>query len=164
MKFNYYLGLGSNIDPKFEYLQKSIIELNKIGKVIKKSGIYETIPWGGVKQNNFLNAVVRFCTDLNPFHLLLLIKDIEEKIGRKRDEVIWGPREIDIDILFVDNICIDKKYLTVPHKYFKQRNFILKPMAELDSDYKPENNEQSIKYYLDNSTDQNYVNKSIENW
>jgi len=164
MKFKYYLGLGSNIEPKVEFLQNAINELNKIGKVTKKSAIYESMPWGNIQQNNFINAVVRFYSDLNPFHLLSHVKEIEKKIGRKRYNEIWGPREIDIDILFADNICINKDYLTIPHKYFKQRNFVLKPMAELNHIYKPENNENKVKYYLEHSIDKSFVNMSIKNW
>ena len=164
MKYKYYLGLGSNIEPRFEFLKKAIIELNKIGNIAKKSAIYDSIPWGNKQQNNFINAVVRFYSDLNPFHLLSYVKEIEKKIGRNSHNEIWGPREIDIDILFADTICISKDYLTIPHKYFKQRNFVLKPMAELNSIYKPENNENDVEYYLEHSIDNSFVNISIKNW
>ena len=164
MKFKYYLGLGSNIEPKFKFLQNAVNELNEIGKVTKKSGIYESIAWGKSDQDNFLNAVIRFHSDLNPFNLLSSIKKIEDSIGRKINNVKWGPREIDIDILFVDNIYINKESLVIPHKHFKHRNFVLKPMAELNSDYNPENNDMNIDYYLNNSTDKSHIELSIENW
>ena len=164
MKFKYYLGLGSNIEPKFKFLQNAVNELNNIGKVTKKSGIYETIAWGNANQDNFLNAVVRFHSDLNPFHLLSSIKEIEEAIGRKKNKEKWGSRKIDIDILFLDSIFIEKEYLKIPHKYFKTRNFVLRPMAELNSSYSPENNEMNIEYYLNNSTDKSHIDLSIEDW
>jgi 2-amino-4-hydroxy-6-hydroxymethyldihydropteridine diphosphokinase len=164
MKFKYYLGLGSNIEPKFIFLQNAVINLNKIGEVKKKSGIYESLAWGNTNQENFLNAVVRFHTDLNPFHLLSEIKEIEKIVGRKTNNEKWGSREIDIDLLFSDNIFIEKDNLKIPHKYFKNRNFVLVPMAELNRDYNPKNNEMNIEYYLNNSTDLNQVELSIENW
>ena len=164
MKYKYYLGLGSNIEPKFNFLQKAVSELEKIGKVTKKSRIYESIPWGNANQDKFLNAVIRFYSDLDPFNLLANIKQIEQKIGRKYIEEKWGPREIDIDILFSDNIFINKQKLKIPHKHFKNRNFVLVPMAELNSDYRPENNAMNIKYFLNNKTDQNLVRQTNINW
>lgn len=164
MNYKYYLGLGSNIEPKFDFLQKAINELNEIGHVTRKSAIYDSKPWGNEEQDNFVNAVVRFHSDLNPFHLLLLIKEIEINIGRKKHNENWGPREIDIDILFADNISISKEYLTIPHKYYKQRNFVLKPMAEINHNYRPDYNHNNIKYYFDNSLDKSCVNISTKNW
>ena len=83
MKFKYYLSLGSNIEPRVSFLQNAVGELGKIGKVVRKSAIYESIPWGNENQDNFLNAVVRFYSDLDPFSLLANIKHIEQKVGRK---------------------------------------------------------------------------------
>lgn len=164
MKFKYYLGLGSNIEPKFNFLQIAVNELSKIGNVAKKSGIYESLPWGKTDQDNFLNAVIRFHSDLNPFHLLSNVKEIEKKIGRKRYNEKWGPREIDIDILFVDSIYINKESLKIPHKHFKNRIFVLEPMAALDDKYKPEDGNQNIRCYLNQTTNQNHIKLSIENW
>lgn len=164
MIYKYYLGLGSNIEPKYKYLSDAIIELNIIGQVKEKSAIYTSQPWGYSNQKNFINAVVRFYTNLNPFELLSSLKLIEEKIGRNKQKEIWGPREIDIDILFSDHISIKKNYLTIPHKHFKDRNFVLKPMAELNQNYIPDDYQQNIDFYLNNSNDQNSVNISIEDW
>jgi len=164
MKFKYYLGLGSNIEPRFGFLQNAVSELDKIGKVVRKSRIYESIPWGNATQDKFLNAVIRFYSDLDPFNLLASIKQIEQIIGRKYTEEKWGPREIDIDILFSDNIFIRKEFLKVPHEHFRNRNFVLVPMAELNSDYKPENNGMNIKYFLNNKTDHSIVRQTNINW
>ena len=164
MKFKYYLGLGSNIEPKFKFLQNTVIKLNEIGEVTKKSGIYETAAWGNTKQEYFLNAVIRFHSELNPFHLLSSVKEIEEAIGREKNNDKWGPREIDIDILFSDCIFIEKENLTIPHKYFRNRNFVLVPMAELNSSYSPESNDINMEYYLNNSTDKSHVELIIKNW
>ena len=164
MNYKYYLGLGSNIEPRFKYLQDAISERGKIGKVVKKSRIYESTPWGNTNQDKFLNAVIRFYTDLDPFNLLSKIKIIEQKIGRKLNQVKWGSREIDIDILFSDNIFIEKEMLKVPHEQFRNRNFVLIPMAELNSDYKPEKNGMNIEYFLNNKTDQSLVRQTNINW
>jgi len=164
MKFKYYLGLGSNIEPRFSFLQNAVSELDKIGKVVRKSRIYESIPWGNANQEKFLNAVIRFYSDLNPFNLLSSIKNIEKSIGRKYNDIKWGPREIDIDILFSDNIIINKQILKIPHVHFKNRNFVLVPMAELNGDYRPGKNGMSIKYFLNNKTDQSLVRQTNINW
>ena len=164
MKYKYYLGLGSNIEPKLKFLQNAVNELSKIGKVTNKSGIYESLPWGNSNQDNYFNAVIRFHSDLNPFHLLSNVKEIERKIGRKSYNEKWGPREIDIDIIFADDIYISKDYLAIPHKNFKNRFFVLEPMAELNDKYYPENEIKNIKYHLDHSTDKNHAKLSIENW
>lgn len=164
MKYKYYLGLGSNIEPKIYFLGKAIDELKKIGEVTNKSAIYETKAWGNEQQNDFINSVIRFHTDLDPLQLLSNIKSAEKKIGRESETEKWGPRIIDIDILFADNINIDNDDLTIPHKYFSERNFVLIPMMELNHKYKPENNENDIAFYFNHSNDNNYVNLSIENW
>ena len=164
MMYKYYLGLGSNIEPRYNFLQNAICELNYIGEIKKKSGIYESLPWGNTDQNKFLNAVVRFYSELDPFNLLSKIKIIEQRIGRKHNREKWGPREIDIDILFSDNIFIRKDVLKIPHEQFKNRNFVLVPMAELNSNYRPEYNGMDIKYFLDNKTDQSVVRQTNISW
>lgn len=164
MEFKYFLGIGSNIEPRIEFLKNAIHELNKIGTVRKKSGIYETEAWGKKNLACFLNAVVRFHSDLSPFQLLLGIKKIEKMIGRTDQKEKWSAREIDIDILFSDNISINKEYLKIPHEYFDKRNFVLQPMRDLNKNYCPGNGFRDIEYYLINTNDQSEVKLSIKNW
>jgi 2-amino-4-hydroxy-6-hydroxymethyldihydropteridine diphosphokinase len=164
MIYKYYIGLGSNIEPRLQFLQKAFEELNKIGKTTRKSAIYETSPWGEYDQSNFLNAIIRFYSEQNPFDLLKSIKAIERKMGRNHQNKKWSEREIDLDILFADNIFINKDFLKLPHQHFKERNFVLIPMAELAVNYKPENHNHNINHYLNNCFDNSIVQLSIRNW
>lgn len=129
-----FLQLGSNIEDRLFYLNKAISLINfKIGKIISKSSVYESIPWGNSNQGNFLNQVLKVETKCNPYELLDLTQLIELEIGRIKRE-FWGPRKIDVDILLYDNIIIQSNELEIPHKYIKERMFVLEPLKEIDSD------------------------------
>lgn len=164
MIYKYFLGIGSNIEPRLEYINTALEELDHIGSIKKKSSIYESFPWGKKNQSDFLNATIRFHSSLNPFHLLSAIKNIEKRIGRIKRNQRWVKREIDIDILFADKISIQKNRLNIPHKYFKERNFVLAPMSEIAGDYKPENHDKNITYYMQHSEDKSNVKLSTFNW
>lgn len=127
-----YLSLGSNMGDSFYYLLQAIIEINKLTntKVSKISKFYKTKAWGLTEQPDFINCCIELHTDLLPFDLLKKINEIEAKLDRVR-EVHWGPRTIDIDIIFYDNLKINDEKLTIPHKYYKQRNFVLIPLLDI---------------------------------
>lgn len=124
------LSLGSNVgDRKFNLIAasnliKDILSNNKI------SEIYETEPWGKTDQPKFLNLCISGETNLNPRELLKLTKSIEKSIGRKQSEK-WGPREIDIDILFYNHDVIDLPELKIPHPEIQNRSFVLVPLSEI---------------------------------
>jgi len=164
MTYNYYLGLGSNIEPRLNYLQEAVSKLQKIGTVINKSGVYESEPWGRDYQSNFFNAVINFQTDKNPIELLTEIKYIETELGRTKDGIKWGPREIDIDILFAEGIQIAEKQIEIPHKHFSKRKFVLIPMTELNRDYQVEGSNINIEQYLQNCSDNSLVTKTKMTW
>ena len=162
MIFNYFLGLGSNIEPRLNYITNAATELRQSGEIIRKSSIYESEAWGYKKQSKFLNAVIQFQSDLEPNELLRIIKIIEINAGRSLSKINWGPREIDIDILFADGINIQENNLEIPHKYFHKRKFVLLPMAEINSGYIVENN--SIEYYLNKCKDSLTVKRVKSIW
>lgn len=125
-----YLSLGSNIGNRKQNLEKAITELEKNNvKEIKISSLYETEPVGP-KQRNFYNLVGKFKTNLKPKELLKVLKQIEEKLGRIKT-YRWGPRVIDIDILFYGKQIIKSKKLIIPHKEIVNRAFVLIPMNEI---------------------------------
>jgi 2-amino-4-hydroxy-6-hydroxymethyldihydropteridine diphosphokinase len=95
--------------------------------------MYETEPWGVKEQPAFINMAVEGRTELDPHGLLLAIKEIESQMGR-RDGPRWGPRIIDIDILFYDNLCISGADLVIPHPLLHQRRFVLEPLSEIAAD------------------------------
>ncbi|MBQ3834861.1 MAG: 2-amino-4-hydroxy-6-hydroxymethyldihydropteridine diphosphokinase [Elusimicrobia bacterium] len=125
-----YLSLGSNIGDRRRNIEKALLELekNNVAK-LKLSSFYETEPVGP-KQRNFYNIAGKFKTDLEPVELLKTLKLIEKKLGRIKT-YRWGPRVIDIDILFYGNKIIDKKELIIPHKEIEDRAFVLVPMKEI---------------------------------
>ncbi|MDD5362627.1 MAG: 2-amino-4-hydroxy-6-hydroxymethyldihydropteridine diphosphokinase [Ignavibacteria bacterium] len=136
MKENVFLGLGSNVGDRLEFIELTIdyIRKNKSIKFLKSSLIYETEPWGIKDQNKFLNCAVKIETDLTPSELLKFIKDTEEKVGRKKRGK-WLEREIDIDILFYGDLIYDGGGLKIPHGEIQNRKFVLKPMLELAPDF-----------------------------
>ena len=128
-----YLGLGSNKGERLIYLKRAIDELHKVGKIITVSPVYETEPWGEIVQPRFLNAVIRMVTELTPLLLLREVKAIEQRVGRQPSPR-WGPREIDIDILFYDGLILDTPELKIPHPYLHVRPFVLIPLADIAPD------------------------------
>ena len=126
-----YLLTGGNIGDRKDYLLKAMKKIEKnCGPVTRQSSIYETAPWGKKDQNPFLNQVLEISTALSPERLLSCILEIEENLGRKR-ELKYGPRIIDIDILFINNEIVDLPGLTIPHPQMQYRRFVLEPLAEI---------------------------------
>ena len=126
-----YLGIGSNLGNRRENINKAIALLkdNRI-KVKNVSRIIETCPVGGPKQGKFLNAALEAQTSLGPKRLLDTLKSIEIQLGRKKT-IRFGPRPIDLDILFYDRANIKTRELTIPHPKIFERDFVLKPLKEI---------------------------------
>jgi 2-amino-4-hydroxy-6-hydroxymethyldihydropteridine diphosphokinase len=129
-----YLALGSNLGKRSENLRSAIKNLQPEVKVIKCSQVYETPPWGYKDQPKFLNQVIEVETNLAPSELLEFVKEVEGRIGREK-AFRYGPRSIDIDILFYDDIVIDSPPLVIPHASISERAFVLIPLADLAPDY-----------------------------
>jgi 2-amino-4-hydroxy-6-hydroxymethyldihydropteridine diphosphokinase len=163
MIYKYYLGLGSNIEPRLEYLIKACKQLTSGGKILKKSSLYQTEAWGEKDQEYFINAVIEFESALEPQNLLNEIKNIEKLLGRQQ-RTKWGPREIDIDILFCYNTAVDQTGLQIPHSRFRERRFVLEPMSELNSKFIVTPGGQTISYFLDSCPDQSYIKKLKAKW
>lgn len=163
MIYKYYLSLGSNITPRELYMRQAMAELESFGAVIKKSAIYESEPWGRKNQSKFLNAVIFFQSWLNPFELLNSIKHLEKSIGRKK-RLRWGPREIDIDIIFCENITIQHHSLKIPHENFQKRKFVLLPMMELDKNYPIDGTESTIESVFNRCKDLTNIKQVSMNW
>jgi len=130
-----YLGVGSNIDDRLHYLRsaKNFINKNSFIQIRRISKIYETQPYGYTEQGLFLNCVFEIETSWSPEDLLTVLQNIEKKLNRKR-LIHWGPRTIDLDILFYDNLVINLKHLTIPHKELHKRLFVLTPLNNLIPD------------------------------
>lgn len=128
-----YLGIGSNVGDRKEFLQAAVDAMPPEVQPIALSPIYQTPAWGYTDQGAFLNRVVKTETQLSPDALLEYVKNLEASVGRT-PTFHWGPREIDIDILFYDEIEHSSEKLTIPHPGIPSRAFVLAPLADLAPD------------------------------
>ncbi|SHF51705.1 2-amino-4-hydroxy-6-hydroxymethyldihydropteridinediphosphokinase [Mariniphaga anaerophila] len=127
-----FLGIGGNLGNKQDNLTKVLLIIeNKLGAIVKKSSVYETPPWGFDAEENFWNIVVQIKTELAPEELLLSIKTIEKGFGRKPRKENYTSREMDIDILYYDNMVVDTEQLKIPHPHIPERLFVLVPLVEI---------------------------------
>lgn len=127
-----YLSLGSNLGDRRAYLQQGIdaLRANPLTRAIVASEALVTKPYGGVEQGDFLNMAVKLETLMTPGELLRELHRIEAEAGRTR-EVHWGPRTLDMDILFYDKMVYEDDQLTIPHVDLQNRYFVLKPLYEI---------------------------------
>ncbi|MBQ7067388.1 MAG: 2-amino-4-hydroxy-6-hydroxymethyldihydropteridine diphosphokinase [Lachnospiraceae bacterium] len=127
-----YIALGSNLGDKKAYMENAIKAMKERDdiRVKRVSSFLETKPYGGVEQEDFLNGVMEIDTLLSPEELLGLLQSLEKEAGRER-KVHWGPRTLDLDILFYEDQIIATENLNVPHPDMKNRDFVLKPMVEI---------------------------------
>lgn len=157
---NIFLCIGSNIGDRAKYLNSGLIELSNLPEVsvINRSHRYETEPVGEKGQQDFLNQVVEINCSLSPEDLLRAVKKIEIKIGRT-ETVRWGPREIDIDILFFDCRVVANKDLTIPHRDLSNRRFALVPLAEIAPDFKCPESGLTVAEMLERCPDNSRVKR-----
>lgn len=126
------LLLGGNEGDRRENLKSSIAQIEeKIGRIQKRSSVYESEPWGFEAKNRFLNQVVAVETALTPEALLREIHEIEFFLGRKRSETGYASRTVDIDILFYNDAVVDLPNLQIPHPRLHERAFTLAPLCEI---------------------------------
>ena len=130
-----FVGLGSNKGDKLSYLKDAVEKINEdeLSEVLEASSVYESTPYGNTDQENFLNAVVKVSTDRGFMELLELLKGIESEIGRT-ESVKWGPREIDLDLLFFNDLVYSDEKIAVPHEEIQYRDFVLVPLCEINPD------------------------------
>jgi len=124
------LALGTNLGDRPGNLRAAIAALPPVVTVHEQSFVYETLPWGVIDQPSFLNMVVIGETGQRPQELLKSLKELETQLGRI-PSIHYGPRKIDIDILFYDNLILETPHLTLPHPHLHERAFVLVPLAEL---------------------------------
>ncbi|MEM7287527.1 MAG: 2-amino-4-hydroxy-6-hydroxymethyldihydropteridine diphosphokinase [Actinomycetota bacterium] len=125
-----FLGLGSNIGDRHRFLRDAI---DAMPDVVEVSDLFETDPIGGPEQDAYLNVVVGLDTDLSARALLELCRTLEAAAERTR-EIRWGPRTLDVDVLWVDGETVDEEDLTVPHPRMFDRAFVMVPLRQLAPD------------------------------
>jgi len=143
-----FLLLGSNQGKRIRNLRSAQAEIrrNQI-KIVKKSSVYKTAPWGKKDQPDFLNMALQVNCAHPPVELLRILKRIEKKMGREKGSK-WGSRLIDIDILFYNARIVKTRDLSIPHPYFEQRVFAIVPMAEISPNFADPRSARKMKDYL----------------
>ena len=131
-----YIGVGSNIGNRQDYLDRAKNEIKRIPNVqwLAESSIHETDPVGGPEQGRYLNAVWKIQTDLKPESLFRRLMAIERMLGRVRT-IPNGPRTIDLDVLSYDARALKNGSLTIPHSRMHEREFVLRPFSEIDPNW-----------------------------
>lgn len=130
MTHSIYIALGTNLGERLANLRAAIRTMPPDVNVIEESPVYETPPWGYEDQPAFLNMVIKAETNLQPESLLAYLKQIEAELGREKS-VRWGPRLIDLDILFYDDLVLNSPPLVIPHPRLHERAFVLVPLADV---------------------------------
>ena len=128
-----FIGIGANIGPVRENLARAVRSIEKCARVVAVSSLYESDPVGPQDQPKFTNAVVKVDTELSPFELLGCLQAIEKEIGREKTRM-WGPRVIDLDIIFYGDMVISADSLVIPHPRAHERRFVLEPLLEIEPD------------------------------
>lgn len=130
MKHTVYIALGTNLGDRAENLEKARLALPPQATIVAESPIYDTPPWGYLDQPTFLNQVVEAQTALSPQELIAHLKSLESTLGRL-PSMPNGPRLIDLDLLFYDDLRLESPTLVIPHPRMVGRGFVLLPMADL---------------------------------
>lgn len=142
-----YLALGSNVGNRAANLKAAIAALPPQMEVKAKSRIYETPPWGYLNQEKFLNQVLKVETYLSPESLMKHLKRLEVALGRE-PTFQYGPRLIDIDILFFDDLVFESPIVTIPHPHVHERAFVLLPLMDIAPDLVHPVRKQTIRQLL----------------
>lgn len=155
-----YLCIGGNLGEREANLEEAIgfIDFN-FGDVQAVSGVYESEPWGMTDVPNFLNQVVHIQSELSNEELLQEIAELEEFFGRERKADGYVSREMDIDVLFIDDEIIATEKMQVPHPRISERRFVLEPLAELTPDFTHPQLKKTSTELLKACTDQGKVKR-----
>lgn len=144
-----YLAVGSNMGDKNAYIKNGIAELKEITDVrdVRVSDLLVTKPYGGVEQDDFVNGAIALQTLLPPQELLEKLHEIEQHANRERI-IHWGPRTLDLDIIFYDKLVYEDENLIIPHVDMENRDFVLKPLMELCPNYRHPVTGQTVSQML----------------
>lgn len=153
-----YISIGSNLGDKVKNCLEAIerVSIKAEIELICRSSFYRTEPWGYEDQDWFVNVVIGIKTSLNPEGLLHHLKDVERQLQKKKEE-LWGPRNIDLDILFFNNEIHEKPGLILPHPLLHLRRFVLVPLAEICPDFVHPRLNLSVRELLKRSLDKKKV-------
>ncbi|HXG31620.1 MAG TPA: 2-amino-4-hydroxy-6-hydroxymethyldihydropteridine diphosphokinase [Thermodesulfobacteriota bacterium] len=153
-----FIGIGSNLGNRVENCLNAIKEIGSLTDILAVSSLYETEPVGREDQPDFINCVIKVETGLSPSDLLISLKYVEEKLGGRRGER-WGPRVIDLDVIFYDDLVIETDWLTLPHPRAHLRRFVLLPLCEIAPDLVHPTLKVSVSGLLDGLKDKKRVSR-----
>ncbi len=155
-----FIGIGSNLGDRANYLHQALVEIANSENIFMKkySSVYETEPVGNKEQPQFLNMVAELESTLSPQDLLRRLKEIENSLGRKYSEH-WGPREIDLDILYYGSEVYNDEKLHLPHPEIANRRFVLVPMKEIAENFLDPMQRLSMTELLRRCSDTSVVRK-----
>lgn len=158
-----FIGLGSNLGDRAAYLQRALRELEHLPQISvnKISSVYETEPVGVKGQPKFLNMVAELETHLRPDDLIRELKEIERLVGRTNSEH-WGPREIDLDLLYYGGEMLNETSLHVPHPEISNRRFVLVPLKEIAAEFQDPLRHLSVEELLQQCSDTSSVRKTAQ--
>ena len=162
-----YIGLGSNVGEKAYQCNKAVTEILKGDhhRLLAKSSLYRTQPVGYASQDWFVNGVIEIETDLDPHALLRFLRDVETRLGRTKT-FRWGPRAIDLDILFFDEREVKTEELQIPHPLLHRRKFVLIPLVEIDRNLIHPVLKKTVRQLLEDLDEDQIVEKlvGLEQW
>jgi 2-amino-4-hydroxy-6-hydroxymethyldihydropteridine diphosphokinase len=150
-----FVGVGSNLGQKLDNCLRGIAALTSCehSLLLNQSRQYRTEPVDYLDQDWFVNCAVQIETRLDPFELLSILQDIQKKAGRVQDAIRFGPRVLDMDVIFFDQTVIDHPELTLPHPRMHLRRFVLKPLCDMDPTLRHPILDQTIQQLLDRLED-----------
>lgn len=154
--FNVFIGIGSNLGNRTENCLTALESISNFSIIEAASSFYETEPVGNEDQPKFINVVIKVKTLLSHLELLNSLKTTEKQMGRKRSEK-WGPRIVDLDILFYENLVLQSQELTIPHKHLHRRGFVLEPLCEIEPWFEHPVLKQTVSTLLKNLNDKREV-------
>jgi len=158
-----YIGIGSNQGDKHKNCTVAIEAMctSESIRLLEQSSFYLTEPWGFKKQDDFINLVIKIDTSLAPLELFSFLQEVEKKLGKKENGK-WGPRTIDLDILFYNKQTLESPQLTIPHPLLHQRGFVLIPLQEIDPHLAHPVFNRTISQLLDSLSDDIRVTKLVK--
>jgi len=155
-----YIGIGSNLESPAENCLKAVERLSAHPDLtlVGRSSLYQSEPFGITDQDWFVNSVIQITTSLSPEELLRVCLSIEHAMGRTRTKK-WGPRIIDLDILFYDDLILKREGLDIPHPGIAERSFVLAPMNEIAPDFVHPGLKKNIEALLEEIPNPQQVNR-----
>lgn len=154
-----YISLGGNLGNPPETFRKALKDIEQLaGPILSQSSLYQTAAWGFTQQPDFINQVIRIQTTLPPQKLLDVLLTIELIHGRER-EIHWGPRTLDLDLLFYNDLILNEENLTIPHPRIAERRFILIPMQEIAAEWEHPVFKKTIQELAETCMDESQVQK-----